>query len=294
MAFSIQTKNELARVLPKQVCCQRAELGAILSLDGQVKDDVVEIRTSNAAAARKVFILLKNLYGITSQVQVTKSKRLRRKKKNIYNISLPHGDIPWGDLEELTLPDGVCCRRSFLRGAFLARGSISNPDRGYHLEFRIDARQGEEIYGALQSLGFRPRVSRGKKGTLIYLKEAEQISRLLNMLGAHRALFNWEDVRIMKGMRNQVNRLVNAETANVDKTVQAAMKQLEDINRIAGTIGLDRLPPKLREVAQLRLQHPYASLKELGEQLHPRVSKSAINHRMRKLAQIAASLMGKN
>jgi DNA-binding protein WhiA len=294
MTFSLSTKNELARVFPEGACCARAELAAIASLDGKWgKDGKLEVTSSNAAAARKVYTLLKKLYRTENQVAARKKRRLD--KKNLYVVSAQGVqqlvDDPLAQPDTDALPSKRCCRRSFLRGAFLARGSATNPNRGYHLEFWTSSkREAERIVGCLESFGIAAGISTRKRGLVVYLKEGEKIAHLLSLMGAHRALLRFENVRIMKGMRGQVNRLVNCETANMDKTVQAAMKQVAQIRKIQEKIGLDKLPPKLRDLALLRLEHPYATFAELGELLTPRVTKSGVSYRMGRLAKIAEDL----
>ena len=294
MPFSLSIKNELARVFPEQRCCERSELAAIVSLDGKWSEDgKLEVTSSNAAAARKVYTLLKNLYQTENRVSVRKQRRLD--KKNLYGVSAQPveqlADDPLAQPDTDALPSKGCCRRSFLRGAFLARGSATNPNRGYHLEFWTNSkREAERIVGCLESFDLAAGISPRKRGLVVYLKDGEKIAHLLRLMGAHRALLRFEDVRIMKGMRVQVNRLVNCETANMDKTVQAAMKQLVQIRKIQEKMGLENLPPKLRDLALIRLEHPYATFAELGELLSPKVTKSGVSYRMGCLARIAEDL----
>src|SRR5690606_2802507 len=178
---------------------------------------------------------------------------------------------------------------SYLRGAFLAGGSVNNPEgSSYHLEI---ASMYEEHCQALVELanGFslNARCIERKKGYMFYIKEGEKIIELLNIIGAHQALFKFEDVRIMRDMRNSVNRIVNCETANLNKTIGAAVRQIENIRLLEKEIGLHNLPEKLREVAEVRLQHPDMNLSEVGELLGGKVSKSGVNHRLRKIDELA-------
>ncbi|MGB9804650.1 DNA-binding protein WhiA, partial [Desulfofundulus sp.] len=184
-----------------------------------------------------------------------------------------------------------CCRRAYLRGAFLGGGSVNNPEGTYHLEIITGNAEHARALGRLMGeFGLEARVSVRKNWHVVYLKDSDQIVALLNVMGAHAALLDFENVRIYKDVRNQVNRLVNCETANLNKVVEAALRQVEDIRFIAGTLGLEKLPPALRQVAEARLQYPDASLRELGEVLEPRVGKSGVNHRLRRLSEIAARL----
>ena len=194
------------------------------------------------------------------------------------------------DIEPLLI-QSTCCKRAYLRGAFLGSGSVSDPEKGYHLEF-VSAK--EEYIMSLQKLvnhfGMDAKVVIRKNNYVAYLKEGAQIVDLLNIMGAHVALMELENIRIVKEMRNNVNRLVNCETANLNKTVSAAVRQVQDINYLEGTIGLSALPRNLEEIAHYRLQHPSASLKEMGEMLNPPVGKSGVNHRLRKLSELANQL----
>ncbi|MCL4514839.1 MAG: DNA-binding protein WhiA [Firmicutes bacterium] len=309
MAFSLRVKEELARVIPKDSCCQLAELSALIHMDGALQihgqaELALEILTENAAAARKIFHLVKNLFHSETEILVRKKRRLR--KNNVYGIRIPAGagvreillklglvDDDFALVQGISLPlvKRKCCRRAYLRGAFLGKGSITDPEKTYHLEFTVD----NPVYAGdlsrlLHSQGVPARVGERKKEYVVYIKEGEQIGQLLALMGAHTALLDFENIRVIKGMRNQVNRRVNCETANLDKTVNAAMQQLENIRVIDEMMGLSKLPANLREVARLRMGHPDASLQELGEMLVPPASKSGVNHRLRRIGRIAEQL----
>jgi len=183
------------------------------------------------------------------------------------------------------------CKRAYIKGAFLGGGSISNPEKTYHLEFVThDQDYANELSDLINSYKLNSKVIQRKNSFVIYLKEGEQIVDLLNIIGAHNALLELENIRIMKEMRNNVNRIVNCETANLSKTVNAAVRQVESIKLIQNEIGLDRLPKNLKEVAKLRLAFPDESLKELGAMLNPPVGKSGVNHRLRRIEKIADEL----
>ena len=197
----------------------------------------------------------------------------------------------FGDLEEpadFRYIQRPCCRRAFLRGAFLCAGSISDPEKGYHLEFvctrESKARQLRQI---IQGYGIEARIVPRKKYHVVYIKEGAGIVDLLNVMEAHVALMNLENLRIVKEMRNSINRRVNCETANITKTVNAASRQIEDILFLRDHYGIQKLPPALRQMAEVRLEYPDAPLKELGERLEPPVGKSGVNHRLRKLGELA-------
>ncbi|MTI80507.1 MAG: DNA-binding protein WhiA [Firmicutes bacterium] len=312
MSFSVITKDELARVTGPKKCCQLSELAALIKMDGSIhiagRMMAVTVVTENAGVARKVLTLFKKLFGLRSEVMV--QRKVRLKKNNVYLVRIPPRPEVKQALVKLGMWDKesnlpstkilpsmltkICCRRSYLRGVFLGGGSISNPEGTYHLELiSTDAEHAKEISEIMQNMGLEAKISTRKNWYVVYLKESDQIGECLSIMGAHTALLDFENVRIYKGMRNKVNRLVNCETANLNKTINAAMRQQENIRYIAAIIGLDKLPPVLKETAELRIAHPDISLKELGEMMNPPVGKSGINHRMRKLDKIANDLRKK-
>lgn len=202
------------------------------------------------------------------------------------------GDIK-KELEKKNFVKGSA--RAFLRDAFLETGSMSNPEKGYHLEFVCEEEsQAKKLIETMRTFEIAAKTVQRKRYTVVYIKESEDIVRLLNVTGAHNALMNLENLRILKDMRNSINRRVNCETANISKTVSAANKQIEDILYIREHYGFDDLSENLREVAQIRLEYPDATLKELGEYLVPPVGKSGVNHRLRKLSELADSIRGKS
>ena len=185
----------------------------------------------------------------------------------------------------------VCCKRAYLRGAFLSSGSMSDPGKSYHFEIVCNTlEKAQYLQQLMQDFGLEARIVRRKKNIIVYLKEGDRIVDALNVMDAPVALMELENVRILKDMRNNVNRKVNCETANINKTVSAAVKQRDDIEYIRDTVGLSGLPDGLRDVALTRLAYPDASLKELGELLENPVGKSGVNHRLRKLSEMADKL----
>lgn len=311
MSFSSQVKEELSRQIHKSRHCQIAEIAAILSFSGKLEEtgqgDVLRVYTENLSLARKYFILMKKTFRVTASITVRQNIYLH--KNRVFVISLSDNEevkkvlqaVKWRsekneDIRTRELVHGLliqksCCRRAFIRGAFLSAGSMSDPEKSYHFEIvcaeEEKARQLTEI---INSFDMDAKVVRRKKSYVAYLKEGAQIVDMLNIMEAHVSLLSLENVRILKEMRNSVNRQVNCETANINKTVSAAVKQLEDINYIKSTKGLDSLPENLREIALIRLEYPQAPLKELGTYLEPPVGKSGVNHRLRKLCEIADEL----
>jgi len=306
MSFSIVTKDELARVMGNNECCREAELAALIKTNGSllpVKDNqvVLSINNESAALARKNFLLLKENFQIYAHIQVRRKRRLR--KNNIYIVRVSSPTDASRVLERLGMLDNKsqfkeeipgwlvrkeCCRRAYLRGLFLGSGSINNPSSNYHMEITNPSENyGKDICRLLQRFNLHPGLIARKNGFVVYLKEGGQIADYLNIIGAHTALLNMENIRVYKGMRNQVNRLVNCETANLSKTVNASLNQLETIKFISSTLGIGKLPLPLRQVASARLAYPDASLRELGELIEPKIGKSGVRYRLEKLEDIA-------
>ena len=311
MSFSAETKNELARVFSNDKCCNISELSAIVRLSGSIqlagyKKLNLKISTELNSIARKVFKLLKSNFGINTEISVNKNQMLKRNSSYVLMVtsemgaenllrelgilSREEGFFTMNKVPEDLIKDNECIR-AFIRGAFLGGGSISDPEKNYHLEFVANNEEfAESLKNLINSLGFNSKTVSRKNNYVVYLKESEQISDLLNIIGAHQALLSLESTKIVKEMRNNVNRLVNCETANLSKTVNAAVRQIENIKYIQSKVGLDHLPPNLREIAELRVDNEDLTLKELGEMASPELSKSAVNHRLRKIEQIADDL----
>lgn len=309
MSFAAQTKKELTMVTSPP-CCSKAELSALIRMNGTVQLSgqkvILDISTENAAIARRIYTLLKTNYQVHTELLVRKKMRL--KKNNVYIVRVPMRVK--GILEDLRIVqegfqfiDGIdqtlihktCCKRAYLRGAFLAGGSVNNPEgSSYHLEIAsMYEAHSQALCDLANNYNLNARFIERKKGYVFYLKEGEKIIEFLNIIGAHQALLKFEDVRILRDMRNSVNRLVNCETANLNKTIGAAVKQIENIRLLDKEIGLDKLPAKLKEVAEVRLQHPDMNLKEVGQMLGG-VSKSGVNHRLRKINEMAEKLRSKD
>jgi cell division protein WhiA len=307
MSFASETKKELTNLEVKE-CCSKAELSALIRMNGSLsfsnRSLIVNIQTENAAIARRIYILLKK--GYDTPVELLVRKKMRLKKNNVYIVRLNENSKEiLEDLQILgegftfvhdiseNLVKKKCCKRSYLRGAFLAGGSVNNPETSsYHLEiFSLYEEHNQALSQLMNSFGLNSKILERKKGFITYLKEAEKITEFLNVVGAHNALLRFEDVRIVRDMRNSVNRLVNCETANLNKTIGAALRQVENIRYIEQTVGLQVLPDKLREIAELRVTYSDVTLKELGEMVSGgSISKSGINHRLRKIDQIAEKL----
>ena len=285
MSFSAEVKSELEKVLPSSRHCQLAEIAAILHYgcriaEGQDGKKEMLLHSENESVARKYFTLLKKTFIIGTDTE-----------KILQAVKVCDGEKQTRMLQEGVSPlliKNSCCKRAFLRGAFLCTGSMSDPQKSYHLEFVCEwEMQAQQIQKVLSSFELDAKIVRRKKYYVVYLKEGAGIVDLLNVMGAHLSLMNLENLRIEKEMRNSINRQVNCEAANITKTVNAASKQIEDILLIKERYGLSNLPENLQEMAQVRLYHPESSLQELGGYLNPPVGKSGVNHRLRKLSEIA-------
>ena len=308
MSFSVEVKNELARVTGDNECCHVAELASLMRMGGTMliggnKSIGVNFTTENPAVARKVLTLIKKGFHLRTEVVVSRGRRL--KKTNSYAVRVAPSQavaqllvrlgIMQGDSLNISQDTGVlkksCCRRSYLRGAFLGGGSVNKPAGDYHLELVTGNQDfAKTLVRVMRAFRLSARMTDRKNDYIVYLKDGDTIISFLNVIGAHQALMDFESVRVIKDMRNQVNRLVNCETANLQKTVNAALRQVESIQLIARTTGLHNLPAPLREAAEVRLAHPEATLSELVEALDGRISKSGLNHRLRKLEQLAADM----
>ena len=315
MSFSSRTKGELSRLPIDNRCCPMAELAAIVRMNSTIqinKIDQVSLKfnTENAAIARRIFILIKTLYNSNVEVIVKKNRQL--KKNNKYMIVVKDRDVTKGILKDVgflidddsyciidhglpeDLVDSRCCRRSYIRGAFLGGGSISNPEKSYHMEFVTSHEEyAKDLSNIINSFNLNSKIVMRRDDHVVYVKEGEQIVDILNIMGAHQALLRVENIRAMKDVRNNINRIVNCETANLDKTINASMRQVENIEYIDDVMGLDKLSKNLREIAELRLAHREASLKELGAMLSVPVGKSGVNYRLRRIEEIAERLRGK-
>ena len=295
MSFSGDVKRELGKQYSKGRHCQLAELAAILEMVGKVQEKpcVLEITSDNMVVLEKYAVLMRQLF----EVDITKPLEGNIVEKILTTLKFFKEDGLSLPLDEQRvdglLVQNVCCKRAFIRGAFLASGSMSDPNKSYHFEIVCRTmEQAEQLQQLMNGFETEGKIVERKGHEVVYLKEGSQIVDMLNVMEAYVSLMNLENVRILKEMRNSVNRKVNCETANISKTVNAAVKQLEDIELIRSKLGLDQLPQNLREMALIRLEYPEAALKELGNYLTPPVGKSGVNHRLRKLAEIAEDLRG--
>ena len=295
MSFSGMVKEELAAHVSSARHCQLAELSALLLYNGGVCDGERHLclDTENEAVARKCFTLLKKTFNIETVMRgrqrlILDDETERRVTEALYLAEGEGGKITLTKSVNSLLIRHSCCARAWLRGVFLSAGSMSDPQKSYHLEFVCDENaQAVQLREVLSEFQIEARIIGRKKYQVVYLKEGAGIVDLLNVMGAHVSLMELENMRILKEMRNSINRRVNCETANISKTVTAAGRQIEDILLIRDRYGFENLPDNLRQMAEVRLEYPDAALKELGGYLEPVVGKSGVNHRLRRLSEIA-------
>ncbi len=312
MSFSGKVKEELRNAISTSRHCQIAEISAIIEFCGSFKKNdrgelIIRVQTENAAVARKYFTLLKKTFNIYSSVLVRQNMKQSKSLIYVIDIEKPREVQPVLQalkimkqgviaIPEVLVTDDLliknsCCRRTFLRGAYLCVGSMSDPEKSYHLEFVcMSQKQARQLTNTLNEFMLDAKIVLRKKYYVVYIKEGSHIVDLLNIMEAHVALMELENLRILKEMRNSINRRVNCEAANITKTVNAASKQSEDIIYIRDHYGFGNLPSNLWEIAEVRLENQEASLKELGEMLDPPVGKSGVNHRLRKLSELADRL----
>ena len=288
MSFSLNVKEELEKVIPNSRHCQVAELAAIIHFGCKIgmnngSPEKVTIISENSSVSRKYFTLLKKTFIINGIAEkILQAVKVLDESGHLHSLAEEVNPV---------LLKNSCCRRSFLRGAFLCLGSMSDPNKGYHLEFVCEYEAwAEQIRQMIGSFDIEARIIRRKKYYVVYLKEGAGIVDLLNVMGAHSCLMQLETLRVEKEVRNSINRQVNCEAANITKTVNAANKQIEDIKLLQKHYGLSNLPENLRQMAEIRLEHPESSLQELGGFLNPPVGKSGVNHRLRKLSEMAEKI----
>lgn len=299
MSFSSQVKEELLKQIGSARHCQIAEIAGIIGLCGDINvtDDQkyeIIVRTENVFVARKYFTLLEKTFNISVAINIHQNPYLAKSK--VYNMHISDHEDAVRVLKATNhgaVIQKKCCKRAFLRGCFLASGSISSPEKSYHLEITCGLEGfAERIRAVFCDFGIDAKIVIRKKQYVVYIKESDQIVDTLGLMEANLALMELENIRIVKDMRNSINRQCNCETANMNKTINAAVKQIQDIQYIEQNMGFASLTPALSQMAEIRLSYPEASLAELGSLMNPPVGKSGVNHRLRKLSEIAKELRG--
>lgn len=296
MSFSSNVKEELIKHIPKARHCQMAELSAIFTFCGnfvQRNDEkrLIFLSIENDLVANKCFTLLKKAFTIY--------KDERRCDAIIFdeisgNIAIADPDLSEHIYTALTQPTIVknsCCKRAFLRGAYLAGGSISDPEKSYHMEIVCkDEKTAAQVLECFSTFDVDAKTVIRSKYHVVYIKDSAQIVQALNVIEAPVALMELENTIIYKGVVNSVNRVKNCDIANINKTLSASQSTISDIEKLKKSGEYDNIPSNLREIADLRLEYPEVSLKELGELMDPPLSKSGVNHRLRKISELAKSL----
>lgn len=306
MSFTDQVKEELTHKDKFDYSEQLAELSALIRIDGSIqisnKHLAVKVTLYHGNLARRIYSLIKDRFGFSIEIRVRQDKR--------FNLSHSYDIIvtPQPGVREFLLELGFLTpdnnlvfhikdeylesrklSQAYLRGLFLGGGSVNRPQSEYHLEFRCERESvAEDLKVLLAKFDLKAHQTEHKGYHVIYFKSYAEVVKVLNIIGAHQAMLKMENDHIVKELKNDVNRRVNFETANLEKSVSAAMDQLEYIDIIERKEGLESLSPGLQEIAELRRENPYASLKELGEILD--LSKSGVNHRLRRIKKIAENL----
>lgn len=317
MSFSSEVKGELARIEPAKKCCMLAEITAFLRVSGSLRlagggRFTIVAATENPAIARHYKKLIKEYFDSNAGLEVGGSQMPGRSRKSGYRYSLtiPPDEKSGQILRETGmmliregndyLSDGIyqpivrtkCCRRAYLRGLFLGCGTMSDPHRGYQMEFLVGSRQmaldTKKLIGTFEDLAAN--IAERRDEHVVYLKRAEYISDMLALIGAEGKLLEFENIRIGRGLKQAANRISNCDNANVDRTLTASGEQLHTIEILEQRLGLANLEPKLRDLAELRLERPDASLAELGEAMSPPIKKAAVSKRFAKLKEIAENL----
>lgn len=285
MSFSSQIKEKLCKT--EYVCpnCSSYEIAGALMLSGAIGEDSIRFATENEHVAMRVKQDISLSFGIDTEIKrMSRMYRIEiddiHQVENIKGGILPGGDMPFS-----------CCRASFVRGAFLGGGSVTDPQKGYHMEFDT---KNEDVAKRLQSLlktdGFVSKITYRKGYYVVYVKGSEEIADILGYMGAAQGAFELLDVQIEKEMRNGINRLVNCENANTNKAAKASSKHLFAIRKIREAKQWDKLPDVLKEIGSVREKYPEDSLKELGEKTNPPIGKSGVNHRLNRILKIAENL----
>ena len=315
MSFSREVKEEILRLDTENKCCKISELVAIVrnSADMLLNDNNINIllQTKNALIARKIFELIKDIYMLPTSIEIKKGS----KNSGLYILKIDNQSIVSDILKKASIKCKVkddrltikylsiskdiknskCCQRAYIRGFFLVNGSINTPQKNYHLEIvNTNYMLALENNEMISKYGLFPKIITRNDNYIIYLKDGENIADFLNIIKAHKALMKLENIRVIKEVRNNVNRIINCETANLEKTVNTAIRQVEDIKYIEKTIGINTLPKNLQEIAYIRLKNKDLPLKELGQMLNPVLGKSGVNHRLKKIEKIAQILRQQN
>lgn len=310
MSFSSEIKDEVAKIKVDDYKLILSELAGITPMCGilNFKNNKISMEyiTENAPVARRVFTFLRRSFGFNVEVKNVRSTQL---KKNVFIIYISQDESCRLLLDELKYIKGASVfminyvptdliktsneKKAYIRGAFMGSGSITDPKKGYHLEF-VSENESNAYFlrDVINDFGLNSKVIMRKEKYIIYIKDSEQISDFLSLIGAYNSVLNYENIRVIKEMRNNVNRIVNCETANLNKTVKSSYDQVEDIKLIEKEMGIENLDEDLKVIAKIRLENRSMSLNDIANSLEPKISKSTVNYRFKKLRRIANKLRG--
>lgn len=305
MSFTLKIKREICKKSPKDRQTAVAELLGVICFGAYIKNNSLNVKIENAFVAKRIFSLVKECFAVSPVIKASENKT-----KNIYFVEIAKGFEALDILSELSMVKNSHEMKNFvsfgisenivsdeetklalLRGAFLMAGSCGLPEKGYHLEIATNKlRLCRELIRILESFEiYAKQIQRGPQ-YVVYIKDSQQIADFLGGIGATLAMTEMHDTIIVKGIKNNINRIANCESANLEKSMASGFKQVEQIEKIKRNIGLDSLESSLKEIAVLRLENKAASLKELGEMLSKPLSKSGVNHKLKKLEEIADSI----
>lgn len=307
MSFNSDVKEELSRVPALCSHCERALLAALIRIEGTLfisgKERYrLEVSTDAPPIARLAWRLLHENYGLATEL-TTRRSVLHKTPNYLINVPSQAGIAEaltdMGVLRNRSLQLGVapeliakqCCAAAYLRGAFLGSGFVSDPRGDFHFEISVESKEmADDLVGIMHDKGINARTMQRRSLHIVYLKSGEAILQFLAFVGAHQSALAMENARVVKSVRNEVNRQTNAEVANQKKAASASVDQIYAMRRVLETYGVDRLPPALQEVIRLRVAYPDATLKELGDRADPPLSKSAVYHRIRRIEQMAREI----
>ena len=297
MSFTVDVKNELCNIKYEKRCCQRAHLAGIAGFCGSIcfedGKQIFKMRTESTAIARRAYSLVKDLYGIKAEIKTAK-KIHSIVVENCESMLTEMGYMINGVVKFYADPfvmHDECCKNAFLTGAFLGGGYVKTPKNGYHFEIKTHYRDlSRDLCDIINEVGFEAKSVIRKSEYVVYIKQSDAICDILGYLGATDAMLELCNVKILKDVRNNITRKVNCDTANITKAAEAAAVQLNAINKIKSSIGLEAIPESLEQVARLRIEYPEANLTELGNMLVPPISKSGVNHRLKKIMKMAEEL----
>ncbi len=314
MSFTTDTKLELSRIIPDKKCCQLAEIAGFIRFAGTATLEAgglgLRVYIDSPASARLFVTLIKEYFGAKTAILIGEPKAITKEKTYVLYINsemnaeqimrevgmlgVREGSNYFDDWISPEITKKRCDKKAALRGIFLAGGSVSDPTRSYHMEIPCDGEpRAREVSRLINSFGLKSKITERKNKSVVYIKEGEQISDFINIIGAQSQYFRFQDVMITKDMKNKANRISNCEAANLDKSVNAAQKQLADIRLIDSHRGIESLPDKLYITAKKRLEFPDLGLAELAKEFEPALTKSGLNHRLIKIAEIAAKIRQK-